>query len=109
MVEKPDIKDTPSNLAIVGRYVFSPDIWPLLSKTLPGVGGEVQLTDAIAALIDQETASAYQLQGKSHDCGSKLGYLAANVEYALAHSQFGKQFQASTEVMLNQKHFLDIA
>ena len=109
VVEKPEIKDAPSNLAIVGRYVFSSDIWPLLSKILPGVGGEIQLTDAIAALIDQETVSAYQLQGKSHDCGSKLGYLAANVEYALAHPQLGKQFHAAIEVMLNQKHCLETA
>ncbi|MCG7533347.1 UTP--glucose-1-phosphate uridylyltransferase GalU [Psychrobium sp. MM17-31] len=109
VVEKPDYQDAPSNLAIVGRYVFSSSIWSLLSDVKPGVGGEIQLTDAIAKLIEQESVSAYQLQGKSHDCGSKLGYLTACVEYALGHSELGLPFQAALEVMLNQKHLPETA
>jgi len=90
IVEKPAIDKAPSNLAVVGRYVLSKAIWPLLAKTPPGAGEEIQLTDAIAELMHQEQVEAYRIVGKSHDCGSKLGYLQANVAYALRHPQRGK-------------------
>lgn len=92
IVEKPAIDEAPSNLAVVGRYVLSKAIWPLLAKTPPGAGDEIQLTDAIAELMKQEQVEAYRIVGKSHDCGSKLGYMQANVEYALRHPLLGKDF-----------------
>ena len=85
IVEKPAVDKAPSNLAVVGRYVLSADIWPLLEKTPLGAGDEIQLTDAIAMLMEKEQVNAYLMKGKSHDCGSKLGYMKANVEYALRH------------------------
>lgn len=93
MVEKPDIEDAPSNLAVVGRYVLSERIWELLEFTPPGAGGEVQLTDAIASLMNLEQVDAYYMKGKSHDCGSKLGYMKANVEFALRHPELGDDFK----------------
>ena len=89
MVEKPAIGEAPSNLAITGRYVLSADIWALLETTMPGAGGEIQLTDALDKLEELE---AYHLKGKSHDCGSKLGYMMANVEYGLKCSVLGEEF-----------------
>ncbi len=89
MVEKPDPKLAPSNMAVVGRYVVSPSIWDLLAKTPMGVGGEVQLTDALEALLRQEEVEAYRIIGCSHDCGSKLGYMQANIAYALKHHEIG--------------------
>lgn len=83
MVEKPDLDEAPSNLAITGRYVLSANIWDLLRRTAPGAGGEIQLTDALHSLLALEAIEAYHIQGKSHDCGSKIGYLKAIVEYAL--------------------------
>ncbi|GAA3535874.1 UTP--glucose-1-phosphate uridylyltransferase GalU [Zobellella aerophila] len=92
IVEKPKTEDAPSNLAVVGRYVLSAAIWPLLAKIAPGAGDEIQLTDAIATLMEQEQVEAYRIVGKSHDCGSKLGYMQANVEYALRHPELGQAF-----------------
>ena len=94
MVEKPDVEDAPSNLAVVGRYVLSEKIWELLEFTPPGAGGEVQLTDAIATLMNLEQVDAYYMKGKSHDCGSKLGYMKANVEYALRDKELGPEYKA---------------
>ena len=93
MVEKPAVDEAPSNLAVVGRYVLSPSIWELLKKTPPGAGEEIQLTDAIEMLLDQQQVDAYYMKGKSHDCGSKLGYMKANVEYALRHPSLGADFK----------------
>lgn len=93
MVEKPEQDEAPSNLAVVGRYVLSEKIWDLLAFTPPGAGGEIQLTDAIATLMNIEQVDAYYMKGKSHDCGSKLGYMKANVEYALRHPELGEAFQ----------------
>lgn len=92
MVEKPSVKEAPSNLAIVGRYVLSPDIWEWLERTPPGAGDEIQLTDAIASLMESQDIEAYAMLGKSHDCGSKLGYMKANVEYALRHPGIKDEF-----------------
>jgi UTP--glucose-1-phosphate uridylyltransferase len=88
MVEKPPVDQAPSNLAVVGRYVLSKNIWPLLAKTPAGAGDEIQLTDAIAMLMEKEIVDAYSMKGKSHDCGSKIGYLKAIVEFALRREEF---------------------
>ena len=93
VVEKPKADKAPSNLAVVGRYVLSADIWPLLAKTPPGAGDEIQLTDSIAMLMDKETVEAYHLKGISHDCGNKLGYMQAFVEYGVRHSTLGADFK----------------
>jgi UTP--glucose-1-phosphate uridylyltransferase len=87
MVEKPDLKDAPSNLAVVGRYVLSAAIWDILDVTKPGAGDEIQLTDAISTLMELENVEAYSMVGKSHDCGSKEGYMLANLEYGLRHPE----------------------
>ncbi|AIA71139.1 UTP--glucose-1-phosphate uridylyltransferase [Pectobacterium atrosepticum SCRI1043] len=92
VVEKPKASEAPSNLAVVGRYVLSADIWSLLEKTPPGAGNEIQLTDAIAMLMEKETVEAYHLKGVSHDCGNKLGYMQAFVEYGLRHDGLGEEF-----------------
>ena len=89
LVEKPHVDSAPSNLAVVGRYVLSNHIWPLLKKTPPGAGNEIQLTDAIAMLIEQETVDAFHMTGQSHDCGNKLGYIKANIAYAMRHQEIG--------------------
>lgn len=94
MVEKPPIDEAPSNMAIVGRYVLSKSVWELLAKTHPGAGGEIQLTDALDSLLQIETIEAYQIVGKSHDCGTKLGYMKANLTYAARHHDIGKEFSA---------------
>lgn len=91
MVEKPDADEAPSDLAVVGRYVLSKDIWELLKRTPLGAGGEIQLTDAIEMLIEQKAnVDAYCLKGKSHDCGSKMGLMRANIEYGLRHPEIGE-------------------
>ena len=93
IVEKPKQEDAPSNLAVVGRYVLSEKIWELLKLTPPGAGDEIQLTDAIARLIELEQVDAFCMTGRSHDCGSKLGYMQAFVEYGLRHETEGEAFQ----------------
>jgi UTP--glucose-1-phosphate uridylyltransferase len=92
IVEKPRPADAPSTLAVVGRYILSPRVYDKLEKTGRGAGGEIQLTDGIAALLGEEAVYAYAFEGKRYDCGSKLGYLEATVEYALKHPQLGEQF-----------------
>ena len=92
VIEKPSIEDAPSNLAVVGRYVLSAQLWDLLDYTPPGAGGEIQLTDAIASLMKLETVEAFHMTGKSHDCGSKLGYMKAFVEYGMRHDEKGQEF-----------------
>jgi len=92
IVEKPDPAVAPSNLGVVGRYVLTPRIFDLLQSTGRGAGGEIQLTDAIAALLEYESVYAYPFDGIRYDCGSKLGYLQATVEYGLRHPDLGKGF-----------------
>jgi UTP--glucose-1-phosphate uridylyltransferase len=94
IVEKPDPDVAPSNLAVVGRYLLTPKIFEMLDQTTAGAGGEIQLTDAIAALLKEETVIAYPFEGKRYDCGSKEGYLEATVEYALSHAELGDSFRA---------------
>ena len=92
IVEKPKPKDAPSNLAVVGRYLLSPSIFERLEKIGRGAGGEIQLTDGIAALLASESVYAYEFEGKRYDCGSKLGYLQATVEFGLKHETLGAKF-----------------
>ena len=97
VVEKPAREDAPSNLAVVGRYVLAADIWPLLEKTPPGAGDEIQLTDAIAELLKRKPVEATELVGESFNCGEKLGYLRAFVTYGLRHPTQGKAFREWAE------------
>lgn len=92
IVEKPRPQNAPSTLAVVGRYVLSPTIFVKLETTGRGAGGEIQLTDAIADLLGEEAVYAYEFEGKRYDCGSKLGYLQATVEYGLKHDSLGGKF-----------------
>jgi UTP--glucose-1-phosphate uridylyltransferase len=94
IVEKPAPKDAPSTLAVVGRYVLTPAIFDRLAAARPGRGGEIQLTDAIAALLAHERVLAMRIGGRRYDCGSKLGYLKAAVELGLRHREVGKEFEA---------------
>lgn len=93
VIEKPAIHKAPSNLAIVGRYILSAAVWPLLHITPFGADGEIQLTDAIDMLIEREVVEAYHLKGMSYDCGDKLGYIQAFVEYAAQHPVLGEEFK----------------
>ena len=93
IVEKPLPEDAPSNLAVVGRYLFTPTIFEKLSGLTKGAGGEIQLTDAIAKLLEDESVSAFEFEGKRYDCGSKLGFLIANVEYGLVHPELRNAFE----------------
>lgn len=94
IVEKPSPKNAPSTLAVVGRYILTPRIFSLLEGVTPGTGGEIQLTDGIAALLSHEKVLAYEFIGKRYDCGSKFGYLQATVEYALEHPELKDKFHA---------------
>jgi UTP--glucose-1-phosphate uridylyltransferase len=92
IVEKPKPADAPSTLAVVGRYLLTPAVYGKLETTGRGAGGEIQLTDGIEALIVDEPVFAYAFEGKRYDCGSKLGYLEATVEFGLKHANLGDQF-----------------
>ena len=91
LVEKPSVDKAPSNLAVLGRYILTPDIFDILENTKPGVGNEVQLTDALAASKTTKYALAYE--GIRYDTGDKLGYLKATVEYALRNEELGPAFK----------------
>src|SRR3990167_2679229 len=93
IIEKPQPQDAPSNLGVVGRYILTPRIFPLLEKTKRGSGDELQLTDAIAALLQEETVHALKFSGKRYDCGTKLGYLEATIAYALKHPEVALDFK----------------
>jgi UTP--glucose-1-phosphate uridylyltransferase len=92
IVEKPKPAQAPSNLGVIGRYVLTPRVFDMLADLAPGAGGELQLTDAISALLAPEPVLAVRLPGKRYDCGSKLGYLQATLEYGLRHPETGEQF-----------------
>ena len=92
IVEKPRPAEAPSTLAVIGRYVLTPRIFDLLGELTPGAGGEIQLTDAISQLLSHERVLAVRLPGRRFDCGSKLGYLQATVEYGVRHPEVGKDF-----------------
>ena len=93
IVEKPKVEDAPSNLAAIGRYILTPRIFNELRNTQRGVGGEIQLTDAISEVLHYEAIFAHVIEGKRYDCGSKLGYLEASIGYGLKHPEFGKEFR----------------
>ena len=93
MVEKPSVDAAPSNMSVVGRYVLPAEIWSLLENTRPGAGGEIQLTDAIDELHSQLNVEAYRIVGHSHDCGNKLGYMRAQLEYGLHHAEIGSSLK----------------
>lgn len=93
IVEKPSPDQAPSTLAVAGRYILTPRVFFCLEEINPGAGGEYQLTDGIAALMKQEPVFAYEFVGKRYDCGSKLGYLQATVEYALQHPELKDRFR----------------
>jgi len=97
IVEKPAVADAPSNVAVVGRYILTPRIFELLEGTQRGAGGEIQLTDAIAELLGEQRVLAYNFRGRRFDCGSKIGYLKAQVEFALEHKEVGEEFRAYLE------------
>ena len=94
IVEKPKPDKAPSNLAVVGRYLLTPRVFDHLEKIGEGAGGEIQLTDGIARLMGDEPVYAYRFEGKRFDCGSKLGYLQANVEFALKHPELSSTFKS---------------
>jgi UTP--glucose-1-phosphate uridylyltransferase len=94
MVEKPKVEEAPSNLAIIGRYILTPEIFRALEETDKGSGGEIQLTDGLRRLLSRQRILAYKFQGKRHDAGDKLGFLQATVEFALQNEELGPAFRA---------------
>lgn len=97
MVEKPPFSEAPSDLAIIGRYIFTPDIFDAIKETKPGAGGEIQITDAMRILMQKRPFYAVKLQGRRHDAGDKLGFLIATVEYALKRDDLGPEFRKYLE------------
>jgi len=93
MVEKPSFADAPSDLAIIGRYIFTPDIFEAIENTKPGAGGEIQITDAMRGLLKARPFYAFKLDGVRHDAGDKLGFLIATVEFALKRTDLGDDFR----------------
>jgi len=94
IVEKPEPQNAPSDQGVVGRYIFNPSIFQHIAKLKPGAGGEYQLTDAIQSLLKLEAVYAYAYEGVRYDCGSKIGFLKASVEFALRHPETGADFRA---------------
>ena len=103
IVEKPKPEIAPSNLAVVGRYVLSGAIFPILEKTRSGTGGEIQLTDAIAGLLKQEKVLAYQFEGRRFDCGTRIGLIEATIQYALDHDDLAAEARAYMQAALAAK------
>ena len=108
IVEKPKPEDAPSNLAVVGRYVLSPRIFDLLERVKPGAGGEIQLTDAIAALLDEERVLAYRFQGTRFDCGTHLGLIEATIRYALDHEKLSDSARRLMQNALDELGVVDL-
>lgn len=102
IVEKPSPDVAPSTLAVVGRYVLNPGIFELLETTTPGAGGEIQLTDAIATLLERETVNAYRFQGTRFDCGTHLGLIEATIRYALDHEKLSDSARQMMQNALNE-------
>ena len=92
LIEKPDVKKAPSNLAIAGRYILTPEIFSAIENTTKGVGNEIQLTDALQSLVKHENMVAYTIEGKRYDIGNKLDFLKTTVEFALKRKEFAKPF-----------------
>lgn len=102
MVEKPKIEDAPSDLIISGRYVLQPEIFSKLAEQKPGAGGEIQLTDSMIELLAEQDFFAYRFDGKTYDCGDKIGYLAANVAYALDRQDIGPKFRPVLDELMKR-------
>lgn len=100
IVEKPKPENAPSNLAVVGRYILTPEIFDELETVERGAGNEVQLTDAIAKLLVKQNVYAHQFEGVRYDCGSKLGYLQATVAYGLKHAEVGERFKKTLQELV---------
>lgn len=94
VVEKPSPEEAPSDLAIIGRYILTPRIFPILENLEPGKGGEIQLTDALRNLLSEEAVYGYRFEGTHHDCGNKIGFLKATVDMALKRKEFNGEFEA---------------
>ena len=100
IVEKPSPEEAPSNSGVVGRYLLRPEIFDKLAAIGKGAGGEIQLTDGIADLLDESPVYAYSFSGVRYDCGSKLGYLQATVAYGLEHPDTGERFREHLKSIL---------
>jgi UTP--glucose-1-phosphate uridylyltransferase len=103
MVEKPKREEAPSNLSITGRYILQPEIFKILENQQTGAGGEIQLTDAMIALAKKQPFHALKFDGRSHDCGSKIGFLTANVAYALERNDIAQEFRAELKKLLGDQ------
>ncbi len=103
MVEKPKPEDAPSQIAVLGRYIITPEIFTLLENTRPGAGGEIQLTDALCTLAKQQPVYCYNFSGKRYDVGSKIGFLQATVEYALSREDLGAPFRSYLKTLLGEE------
>jgi UTP--glucose-1-phosphate uridylyltransferase len=108
IVEKPSPETAPSNLAVVGRYVLSPRIFDLLESTTPGAGGEIQLTDAISALLAEQSVLAYRFQGTRFDCGTHLGLIEATIRYALDNETLSDAARAMMQSALSEMGVIDL-
>jgi UTP--glucose-1-phosphate uridylyltransferase len=93
MVEKPAFAEAPSDLAIIGRYVLTPDIFDEIEKTPPGAGGEIQITDAMRSLLKKRPFYGVRFEGTRYDAGDKFGFLSATVEFALKHEELASEFR----------------
>jgi len=102
MIEKPKIEDAPSDLIISGRYILQPEIFDKLAKQKPGAGGEIQLTDSMIELLAEQAFFAYRFDGKTYDCGDKIGYLAANVAYALDRPDIEPKFRPVLDTLIQR-------
>ncbi|MDI3547033.1 MAG: UTP--glucose-phosphate uridylyltransferase [Halanaerobiales bacterium] len=100
LIEKPTLEEAPSNLAILGRYIITPDIFPILAETKPGRNNEIQLTDALKELASKRSLYAYDFVGKRYDVGNKIGFLQATVEFALKREDLGKEFRLYLKELL---------
>jgi UTP--glucose-1-phosphate uridylyltransferase len=103
MVEKPKPADAPSNLFISGRYILQPEIFDILTDQAPGAGGEIQITDAMKRLSETQRFTGFRYRGRTHDTGTKAGFLMANVAYALARSDIGPEFRAELTALLGDE------
>jgi UTP--glucose-1-phosphate uridylyltransferase len=97
MIEKPDRAAAPSNLTISGRYILQPEIFAVLEKQKPGAGGEIQITDAMLELLKQQAFHGVQYRGRTYDCGDRIGFLTANVAFALEHESLGPGFKLALQ------------
>ncbi|PCI00064.1 MAG: UTP--glucose-1-phosphate uridylyltransferase [Alphaproteobacteria bacterium] len=104
MVEKPDPSDAPSNLHIIGRYILQPEIFDILDRREKGAGGEIQLTDAMVSLMQDQPFTSVKLKGETYDCGHHLGFIEANIAFALADPQFGRETQEILKKYINKEN-----